>query len=86
MTNQMHATHPGGILKGELEELNLSANAFAEALVAREAVGKEIEKSVKPSLVELLRTSPLVGCDLDIAREHPPLESTSTKLFRTRPF
>ena len=26
----------------------------------------------KPSLVELLRTSPLVGCDLDLAREQTP--------------
>ncbi|MDO8813495.1 MAG: type II toxin-antitoxin system Phd/YefM family antitoxin [Gallionella sp.] len=26
----------------------------------------------KPSLVELLQTSPLVGCDLDIAREQTP--------------
>jgi len=94
MANQMRAIHPGEILKGELEELNLSANAFAKALcvpanritailneqrgitadtalrlarffgstpdfwmslqssydvkVARAAVGKEIEKSVKP--------------------------------------
>jgi len=94
MANQMRAIHPGEILKGELEELNLSANAFSNALnvpanritailneqrgitadtalrlarffgstpdfwmslqssydvkVAREAVGKEIEKSVKP--------------------------------------
>jgi addiction module HigA family antidote len=94
MANKMRAIHPGEILKGELEELNLSANAFAKALdvptnritallneqrgvsadtalrlarffgstpdfwmslqssydvkVARAAVGKEIEKSVKP--------------------------------------
>jgi antitoxin HigA-1 len=94
MVNKMRAIHPGEILKGELEELNLSANAFAKALdvptnritailneqrgvsadtalrlarffgstpdlwmslqssydvkVARAAVGKEIEKSVKP--------------------------------------
>lgn len=94
MANQMRAIHPGEILKGELEELNLSANAFAKALgvptnritailneqrgitadtalrlarffgstpdfwmglqssydvkMARAAVGKEIEKSVKP--------------------------------------
>jgi len=94
MANQMRAIHPGEILKGELEELNLSANVFAKALgvptnritaiineqrgitadtalrlaqffgstpdfwmslqssydvkVARAAVGKEIEKSVKP--------------------------------------
>ncbi|OGT01110.1 MAG: addiction module antidote protein, HigA family [Gallionellales bacterium RIFCSPLOWO2_12_FULL_59_22] len=94
MANQMRAIHPGEILKGELEELNLSANAFAKALgvpanritailneqrgitadtalrlarffgstpdfwmslqscydvkVAQAAVGKEIEKSVKP--------------------------------------
>ena len=94
MPNKMRAIHPGEILKGELEELNLSANAFAKALdvptnritailneqrgvsadtalrlaqffgstpdfwmslqssydvkVARAAVGKEIEKSVKP--------------------------------------
>jgi len=26
----------------------------------------------KPSLVKLLRASPLVGCDLDIAREQTP--------------
>ncbi|MFA7382078.1 MAG: HigA family addiction module antitoxin [Desulfurivibrionaceae bacterium] len=32
MANQMRAIHPGEILKGELEELNLSANAFAKAL------------------------------------------------------
>jgi addiction module HigA family antidote len=32
MTNKMRAIHPGEILKGELEELNLSANAFAKAL------------------------------------------------------
>ena len=94
MANKMRAIHPGEILKAELEELNLSANAFAKALdvptnritailneqrsvtadtalrlaqffgstpdfwmslqssydvkVARAAVGKEIEKSVKP--------------------------------------
>ena len=33
MANTMRAIHPGEILKGELEELNLSANAFAKALV-----------------------------------------------------
>ena len=94
MANKMRAIHPGEILKGELEELNLSANAFAKALgvptnritailneqrgitadtalrlaqffgstpyfwmslqsnydvkVAWAAVGKDIEKSVKP--------------------------------------
>ena len=32
MTNKMRAIHPGEILKGELEELNLSANALAKAL------------------------------------------------------
>ena len=32
MPNKMRAIHPGEILKGELEELNLSANAFAKAL------------------------------------------------------
>jgi len=32
MVNQMRAIHPGETLKGELEELNLSANAFAKAL------------------------------------------------------
>ena len=94
MANKMRAIHPGEILKGELEELNLSANLFAKALdvptnritailneqrgvtadtalrrarffgstpdfwmslqssydvkLARAAVGKEIEKSVKP--------------------------------------
>ena len=32
MTNKMRAIHPGEILKGELEELNLSANAFSKAL------------------------------------------------------
>jgi len=32
MANKMRAIHPGEILKGELEELNLSANAFAKAL------------------------------------------------------
>ncbi len=92
--NQMRAIHPGEILKGELEELNLSANALAKALdvptnritailneqrgitadtalrlarffgttsefwmslqssydvkKAREAVGEEIERNVKP--------------------------------------
>ena len=97
MANKMRAIHPGEILKGELEELNLSANAFAKALdvptnritailneqrgvsadtalrlaqffgstpdfwmslqssydvkVARAAVGKEIEKSVKPKVL-----------------------------------
>ncbi|PWB57738.1 MAG: addiction module antidote protein, HigA family [Nitrosomonadales bacterium] len=30
--NGMRAIHPGEILKGELEEINLSANAFAKAL------------------------------------------------------
>lgn len=30
--NQMRAIHPGEILKGELDELNLSANALAKAL------------------------------------------------------
>ena len=94
MANEMRAIHPGEILKGELEELNLSANAFAKVLgvptnritailneqrsvtadtalrlaryfgstpdfwmslqsnydvkVAWEAVGNDIEKSVKP--------------------------------------
>ena len=94
MANKMRAIHPGEILKGELEELNLSANAFSKALdvpanritailseqrgisadtalrlarffgtspdfwmslqssydvkVAQAAVGKEIEKTVKP--------------------------------------
>ena len=94
MANKMRAIHPGEILKGELEELNLSANVFAKALdvptnritailneqcgvtadtalrfarffgstpdfwmslqssydvkLARAAVGKEIEKTVKP--------------------------------------
>lgn len=94
MANKMRAIHPGEIIKGELEEMNLSANAFAKALdvpanritailneqrrvtadtalrlaqffgstpdfwmslqssydvkIARAAVGKEIEKSVKP--------------------------------------
>ena len=94
MANKMRAVHPGEILKGELEELNLSANAFSKALdvpanritailseqrgisadtalrlarffgtspnfwmslqssydvkVAQAAVGKEIEKTVKP--------------------------------------
>ena len=92
--NGMRAIHPGEILKGELEELSLSANALAKALdvptnritailneqrgitadtalrlakffgtspdfwmslqssydvkKAREAVGQEIEKNVKP--------------------------------------
>lgn len=101
MTNKMRAIHPGEILKGELEELNLSANAFAKALdvptnritailneqrsvtadtalrlaqffgstpdfwmslqssydvkIARAAVGKDIEKSVKSK--ELLSLS-----------------------------
>ena len=32
MANKMRAIHPGEILKGELEEMNLSANAFAKAL------------------------------------------------------
>jgi addiction module HigA family antidote len=32
MVNKMRAIHPGEILKGELEELNLSANLFAKAL------------------------------------------------------
>ena len=32
MANKMRAIHPGEILKGELEELKLSANAFAKAL------------------------------------------------------
>ena len=32
MANKMRAIHPGEILKGELEELNLSANAFAKLL------------------------------------------------------
>ncbi len=32
MANKMRAIHPGEILKGELEELNLSANACAKAL------------------------------------------------------
>jgi addiction module HigA family antidote len=32
MTNKMRPIHPGEILKGELEELNLSANVFAKAL------------------------------------------------------
>lgn len=30
--NEMRAIHPGEILKDELDELNLSANAFAKAL------------------------------------------------------
>jgi addiction module HigA family antidote len=92
--NEMRAIHPGEILKDELDELNLSANAFAKALdvpanritailkgqrsitadtalrlakffgttpdfwmslqssydvkIAREAVGQEIERKVKP--------------------------------------
>lgn len=92
--NGMRAIHPGEILKGELDELKLSANAFAKALdvpanrvtailkeqrgitadtalrfarffgttpdfwmslqssydvkKTREAVGKDIEKNVKP--------------------------------------
>lgn len=92
--NKMRAIHPGEILKDELDELNLSANAFAKALnvpanritailkgqrgitadtalrlakffsttpdfwmslqssydvkIARDAVGQEIERSVKP--------------------------------------
>lgn len=32
MNNKMRAIHPGEILKDELAELNLSANAFAKAL------------------------------------------------------
>lgn len=94
MANQMRAIHPGEILKSELEELKLSANAFSKALdvpanritailneqrgvtadtalrlaqffgstpdfwmslqsnydvkKARESVGSEIEKNVKP--------------------------------------
>jgi addiction module HigA family antidote len=32
MINKMRPIHPGEILKGEVEELNLSANAFAKAL------------------------------------------------------
>ncbi|MSP96969.1 MAG: addiction module antidote protein, HigA family [Betaproteobacteria bacterium] len=32
MANKMRAIHPGEILKGEIEELNLSANVFAKAL------------------------------------------------------
>ena len=94
MANKMRAIHPGEILKGELEELDLSANAFAKLLdvpanritailneqrgvtadtalrlaqffgstpdfwmglqsgydvkKARESVGSEIEKNVKP--------------------------------------
>lgn len=94
MANKMRAIHPGEILKGELEELNLSANALAKILgvpanritailneqrgitadtalrlaqffgttpdfwmslqssydvkVARAAIGREIEKNVKP--------------------------------------
>lgn len=32
MSNKMRAIHPGEILKDELAELNLSANAFAKAM------------------------------------------------------
>ena len=32
MPNKMRAIHPGEVLKGELEALSLSANAFAQAL------------------------------------------------------
>lgn len=32
MTNQMRPIHPGEILKGELEELEMSAKALADAL------------------------------------------------------
>ncbi len=32
MVNSVRAIHPGEILKDELEELNLSANAFAKLL------------------------------------------------------
>jgi len=32
MANAMRAIHPGEILKGELEELHLSANAFSKSL------------------------------------------------------
>ena len=32
MSNKMRPIHPGEILKGELAELGLSANAFAKAL------------------------------------------------------
>ena len=32
MANKMRAIHPGEILKGELEELHLSANALSKAL------------------------------------------------------
>ena len=32
MPNKMRPIHPGEILKGELTELGLSANAFAKAL------------------------------------------------------
>lgn len=32
MSNRMRAIHPGEILADELKELNLSANAFAQAL------------------------------------------------------
>ncbi len=32
MPNKMRPIHPGEILKGELAELGLSANAFAKAL------------------------------------------------------
>ena len=94
MSNKMRAIHPGEILRGELDELNFSANAFAKALdvptnritailneqrgitadtalrlarffgttpdfwmslqtsydvkITRAAIGKEIEKNVKP--------------------------------------
>ena len=32
MTNKMRAIHPGEILKGEMEELSLSANSLAKIL------------------------------------------------------
>ena len=32
MTNKMRAIHPGEILKGEMEELGLSANSLAKVL------------------------------------------------------
>jgi addiction module HigA family antidote len=32
MVNKIRPVHPGEVLKGELEELNLSANAFAKEL------------------------------------------------------
>ena len=32
MANKMRAIHPGEILRGELEELDLSANVFAQKL------------------------------------------------------